>query len=384
MEKYTLCWATWSLIFMFNTSVFAQELETAWKFETSSRILASPVETDGTIYIGDTEGVFYAVDASSGKEMWKLETKGNIQAKALVVEGNVFFESANVFYLVKGSNGKELWKFDTGMEPHSFTYQEKKYNYKIDPFDDKRSVATLVDGTIYIGSGNGKLYGLDAKTGKIELSLNSDENSPIRSSPLVNNGLLFFGDWNGVVYSYDLEKKVYIWKKKTYRQKLYNTFGGVVSEFLEYDSLLFFGARNHMMNVLDVRTGEKEWTYTDAKGGWMIGDPVIFRDTLYIGGSDNFSMYAFQPNMGRPLWNQNGKKNIYTKPILTEKWLIYTAGNGYNWSDTGKLFLLNRTNGEVIHSVELPNGVFSSPILIDKKVFFGCYDGNLYCVRIKD
>ncbi|MEP1096498.1 MAG: PQQ-binding-like beta-propeller repeat protein [Cyclobacteriaceae bacterium] len=384
MEKNTLRLIFGCLILSLNFGTFAQTLETSWKFETSARVLASPIEKDGMVYVGDAAGVFYAIEVSTGKAMWKIETNGNIQAKALIVNDNVFFESANIFYLVKGSNGKEVWKFDTGMEPLSFTYKEKTYDYKIDPFDDKRSAATLSEGIIYIGSGNGTLYGLDAKTGKVSLSLKSDDDSPIRSSPLVSRGKLYFGDWNGVVYCYELKTEKLLWKKKTYRgEKPYGTFGGVVSEFVAHQDLLYFGARNYMLNVLLAETGEKEWTFTDPGRGWMIGDPVIYKDTLYVGGSDNFSMYAFHPAIGQPFWSQNGEKNIYTKPILTEKWLLYTGGNGYNWRDAGRLFMLNRKTGKEIDFFETPNGIFSSPLLVEKKVIFGCYDGNVYCVDIK-
>lgn len=384
MKKITIQFLVWSFFVLLASGINGQELALNWKFETSARVLASPVENNGLVYVGDIDGVFYAVDLKTGKEKWKKETDGNIQAKALIVGDNVFFESANVFYLVKGSNGKEVWKYETGMDPLSFTYKEKTYNYKIDPFDDVRSIPSLVDGVIYIGSGNGTAYGLKAQSGEVELEVSSDENSPIRSSPLVSDGKLYFGDWNGVVYCYDLASKDLLWKKKTYRKQLYGTFGGVVSEFVTYKDLLFFGARNHQMNVLDAKTGEKEWTYTDADGGWMIGSPVFYNDTLYIGGSDNFSMFAFEPLMGKPIWKQNGKKNIYTKPIVTEQWVLYTAGNSYNTRDIGKLFLLDRMSGEEIISYEVPNGTFSSPILVDNSVVFGCYDNNMYCVKVEE
>ena len=215
-------------------------------------------------------------------------------------------------------------------------------------------------------------------------SFQADNNAPIRSSPLVSNGILYFGDWEGYVYAYSLSNQALVWKKKTYRQaKPYGTFGGVVSEFLIYDDLLFFGARNFMLNVLDVATGQKVWTYTDAKKGWVIGDPVIFKDTLYIGGSDNYSMLAFDPKIGRPIWSQNGGKNIYTKPIVTAEWVIYTAGNGYNPKDTGVVFLLDRKGGEVLDKYELTNGSFSSPALVEDKIIFGCYDKNIYSLRIR-
>ncbi len=385
MKKNTIHLIIGSLILLINIPTHGQTLESLWKFEIGSRVLASPVEKDGTVYVGDVEGRFYAVDALSGKEKWKVDTKGNIQAKALIVGDKVFFESANVFYLLEQSNGKAVWKFDTGMKRFSFTNGELKLDYKIDPWDDKRSTATLVEGVIYVGSGNGTLYGLDAKSGKVRLSINSEENSPIRSSPLVSNSRLYFGDWNGVVYCYDLKKSDFVWKKKTYSwKKPYGTYGGVVSEFIAHQGRLYFGARNFMLNILDLNTGEKEWTYTDSGGGWIVGDPVMFKDTLYIGGSDNFSMYAFHPVIGKNFWKQTQDRNIYTKPVLTEDWLIYTAGNAYNLRDIGKLFLLNRKTGDVINSLELPNGVFSSPILVGENIYFGCYDGNLYCVKVKE
>ncbi|WP_420576552.1 PQQ-binding-like beta-propeller repeat protein [Ekhidna sp.] len=364
--------------------IAAQELQSNWEFKTTGRVLATPLINNENIFVGDENGVFFCLDLASGTEKWRMETRGNIQAKATWVEGNIFFESANVFYLVDAKNGNLIWKLDSGMNPFIFKYQDHEWPYKIDPFDDKRSIATYDDGLIYVGCGNGKVYAIDASGGVVQKTYPTDKNAPVRSSPFVYQNRLYFGDWYGMVYCYSLDSNELIWKKKTYRgEKPYGTFGGVVSEFIQYEGLLFFGARNYMLNVLDIKTGEKEWTYTDAKKGWVIGDPVIYSDTLYIGGSDNYSMLAFDPVIGRPIWSQNGGKNIYTKPVVTEDWLIYTAGNGYDPNDNGVLFLLNRSNGEVIDQYELPMGSFSSPALQNNQVIFGCYDGNIYSVKIE-
>lgn len=361
----------------------AQLLTLDWTFSTKEKVLASPVTSKSVIYLGSQNGIFYALDLGSGKEIWHFETGGNIQSKALLLDKAVFFESANIFYLLDTETGSEIWRYDTQMTPFNFRYKEQEWPYKIDPFDDKRSSAIWHEGVIYVGSGNGQLYGFDAKTGKLVLELSAEEKAPIRSTPLINNGRLYFGDWNGLVYCYLLDEERMRWKKKTYRgEKPYETFGGVVSEFVSYKGLLYLGARNPMMNILLEETGEKEWTYTDGEGGWMIGDPVIYRDTLYIGGSDNLSMYAFGTETGKPLWRHNGGKNIYTKPIVTEDWLIYSCGNGYNPNDTGKIYVLDRITGKEIGSYETSNGIFSSPILMGNKIVFGCYDGNIYSVKI--
>lgn len=374
----------WLSTLCIAANLYAQELTLNWTFDTSDKVLAGPMIQNGTIFIGDQKGVFYSIDLTSGKENWRLETGGNIQAKATMIDNQVFFESANVFYLVNAKNGNKIWSFDPEMDPFVFKYQDREWPYKIDPFDDKRSVATYTDGIIYVGSGDGNVYGLNIKSGQVEKKYTAIENAPVRSSPFIQNGHLYFGDWEGLVYCYSLTSNELIWQKKTYRgDKPYGTFGGIVSEFLPYDGLLFFGARNYMLNVLDINSGEKEWTYTDVRKGWIIGDPVIFNDTLYIGGSDNYSMLAFDPKIGRPIWSQNGGKNIYTRPVVTEDWVIYTAGNGYNPADPGALFLLNRQTGAVIDIYEVPKGTFSSPTLVEDLLVFGCYDSKIYCLKVE-
>ncbi len=46
----------------------------AWSFQTSAPLVASPAISDGLIYIGSLDSVFYALDAKSGKERWQFRT----------------------------------------------------------------------------------------------------------------------------------------------------------------------------------------------------------------------------------------------------------------------------------------------------------------------
>ncbi|MEQ9424679.1 MAG: PQQ-binding-like beta-propeller repeat protein [Cyclobacteriaceae bacterium] len=364
-------------------TVDAQSLIESWTFDTGDKVLASPVVDDTFIYVGSQNGNFYSLNAKDGSFHWKYETSGIIQAAALLTERLVFFESANIFYALDKMEGKLVWKFDTGMTPLNFEYEGVTHSYKIDFWDDKRSVGVADGNLIYVGSGNGTLYVFDQASGIVVKQYQSDDNSPIRSTPLIDGNIVYFGDWNGVVYAYNRESDELKWKKKTYRyDRPYPSFGGVVSSFVRHNDLLLFGARNHIMNVLYAETGEKEWTYIDPKGGWMVGDPVVYNDTLYIGGSDNLSMYAFRPKWGRYLWQHNGGLNIYTRPIVTDQHIIYSAGNGYKWTDPGAVYVLNRMTGEEITKFETPNAVFSSPIKLNDQIIFGCYDGKVYSLEL--
>lgn len=373
---------TCQLLLLFGAIISqAQELSTSWTYQTNEKVLASPVTDGHVVYIGSQNGVMYALRVSDGELQWSYATEGIIQAQALLTDKVLFFESANIFYALDPKDGRLIWKHDPEIKAEGFEYEGQEFPYKLDFWDDKRSMGTLSQNVIYIGGSDGHLYGFQEETGELVLDVSSDENSPIRSTPLVDNGVLYFGDWEGVVYAYDLGAGNFLWRKKTYRgDRLYPSFGGISASFLRYNELLIFGARNHQLNVLYAETGEKEWTYADPKGGWMIGDPVIFKDTLYIGGSDNFSMYALGPKWGRLLWQHNGGLNIYTRPVVTQEHVCYTAGNGYNWSDPGLVYVLRRSNGEELVKYETPRPVFSSPVLVEDKIIFGCYDGHVYAL----
>jgi polyvinyl alcohol dehydrogenase (cytochrome) len=45
-----------------------------WFFPTSGDVTATPAVVDGTVYVGDSTGAFYAINQSSGKEEWTFNT----------------------------------------------------------------------------------------------------------------------------------------------------------------------------------------------------------------------------------------------------------------------------------------------------------------------
>ncbi|NNF36513.1 MAG: PQQ-binding-like beta-propeller repeat protein [Saprospiraceae bacterium] len=354
-----------------------------WKLETNSKILGGPVNDDQNIYVGNEGGDFYSIDLKNGKINWKFETDGKVQAKALLINNIVFFESGNTYYALNKHEGALIWKYDLGKEAEKFTYSGVDYLYILDPYDDKHASAIVYDELIYTGTSHGEVLGFHINSGEVLFKITLSGNVPIRSTPLIQEGRIYIGDWNGVVYCYDIESKLLRWKKRTYRKKPYATFGGIASEFIIHKGKLFFGARNHMLNVLWTEDGQKEWTYTDPNGGWLISDPVVMNDTLYVGGSDNFSMLALDANDGRLLWTCTRKKNIYAKASVTTDWVIYGGGNSYDPKDTGELVILNRKDGNVLDVFQTSSSVFSAPLLIkNKSVIFGSNDGTIYSLSI--
>ena len=66
------------------------------------------------------------------------------------------------------------------------------------------SSASIVDGTVYVGSQLGELHAVDLETGKLRWKYNTGE--PIgESSPAVHDGIVFIGDLGGTIHAVDAE-----------------------------------------------------------------------------------------------------------------------------------------------------------------------------------
>ncbi|MEQ9301029.1 MAG: PQQ-binding-like beta-propeller repeat protein [Cyclobacteriaceae bacterium] len=360
----------------------AQNLQLVWKYELGGEIIAAPVVLDDKVYIGSQNGIFCALDVD-GKELWRFETDGSIQASALIVDGKIFFESGNIFYLLTVASGKLIWQYDPQLEEEKYSHEGEQHRFKLDPFDDIRSKATYANGIIYIGGVDGTVFGLSIVDGRPVVKIASDDPAPIRSSPLIEENRLYYGDWAGVMYCNDVEEGSFLWSRKMFDfPQPYPTFGGIVSSFWIHDDLLFFGARNYTLNGVNKVTGELIWSYTDPEEGWIVGDPIVHNDTLYIGGSDNFSLFSIEPNSGHIFWQAAGTKNIITKPLIIEEYIVYTEGNWYQPSDKGAVVLADRSNGKQLNRYYTKKAVFSSPASIGSGVVVGCHDGFIYNLSI--
>jgi polyvinyl alcohol dehydrogenase (cytochrome) len=91
-----------------------------------------------------------------------------------------------------------------------------KWAFGLDGDISAYSQPTVVDGTIFLGSGAGMIYALDASSGC--LKWNYQAGGPVRealaTAPLGKNHALLFGDLSGTVYALEAETGHLLWKKR--------------------------------------------------------------------------------------------------------------------------------------------------------------------------
>jgi outer membrane protein assembly factor BamB len=85
-----------------------------WRFRTNGPVFSSPALRGNLVYAGSADGYLYAVNTQSGKEKWKFKTEKPIIGSPVVHQTNVYFGSTDEkLYCVDAESGKEKWHFKT-------------------------------------------------------------------------------------------------------------------------------------------------------------------------------------------------------------------------------------------------------------------------------
>jgi outer membrane protein assembly factor BamB len=387
-----------------------------WRFKTGAAILSTPAVADGTVYVGGNDHFLYAVSAVDGTARWKFETQGRVTSSPAVDRGRVYFGSFDGnFYALDAATGKERWKFAFESE-HRFTARhihgaEPAGESMPDPFDFYLSSPAVVQGVVYVGSGDGNVYALDAGSGALRWKFHTG--NVVHASPAVANGTVYIGSWDSWFYALDAATGKERWRFKTGEDGKISNQVGIQSSALIADGVVYFGCRDSNLYALDAATGAKKWVFGN-KGSWVISTPIALDGTLYFVTSDSGLFHAVDAKTGAPRYSLDfhhwptfsspavagrmlyvGSHDGTLKAIDLDKhasaWTFRTDGANAN----GPRY--TKKNGEPNYEVVFTDffyddlivgvwkmmsvgAVLSSPAVDGATVYFGSADGNLHAI----
>ncbi len=151
-------------------SAVPPKLAPSWRSELGGRLTA-PVAAGGRVYVASCDAhTVYALDADTGKHVWKHVAGGRVDSPPTVHDGLVLFGSADGrVYCLRAADGALVWRFLAAPA-----------DCRIGSFDQIESVwpvhgSVLVrDGVAYVTAGRSmyldggiRVYGLDPPTGKL-------------------------------------------------------------------------------------------------------------------------------------------------------------------------------------------------------------------------
>jgi hypothetical protein len=84
-----------------------------WAVPTGAGLSTAPLVANGVVYIGSRDGIFYALNATTGAELWSHTTEGPIETSAALSEDGsvVLFGSEDMHaYALNSWTGQLLWR----------------------------------------------------------------------------------------------------------------------------------------------------------------------------------------------------------------------------------------------------------------------------------
>jgi len=352
-----------------------------WQFKTADEVFASPAVIGGVVYIGSADTNFYAIDAQTGLEKWYFRTGGAIRSSAAVVDGTVYFSSRDaLLYALRAADGTEVWRRSLGLPSQMNS---------VDDWDYFDSSPTVVDGVIYIGSGDGQLYAVDAATGQTNWTFKT--NNKIRSSPAVVGGRVFFGNLDGYAYAVDATTGTNLWKFKTSGNPNFPA-GQVFHSLTVSKGVVYFGCRDSALYAVNAVWGTQRWRTFVLNGvSWTFNTPAVWKDLVLAGTSIPGYLFALNITNGAVKWQCPTPSSLqeYSSPAIVDDIAYFGVGDALSTCTTvahprptpAYLVAVNLTTGTEKWRFRVSGHVYSSPAVVDGTIYFGSLDGNVYAVH---
>jgi len=338
----------------------------SWKYNAGSAIRSTPVTDINNIYFGTEKGDFFCVDRATAKTIWKFSAPFPIHSSPAIQNKLVFFSDAKqTLYALSASTGKVNWQVSLGVN--------KIYDWKFDFF---WSSPTISGDSLFIGSGDGNLYAVSAATGKIYWRFSATAH--IRCAPAVFYGMVYFGDMNGYFYAVNSRTGKLEWKYETNGVKFVNdSFGydrkGILAAPVITGNNIVFGARDGFMYNLDPKNGRSNWIF-DYHITWVVSSVATDGKIVYAGTSDGKYVNAIDLQTGKELW-RSPTNIVWSSPLLINSKLYVGGYDGF-------LYCINKNTGAKMNTPLFTAGrVQSSPVLAGKQLFIGSDDGNMYALQ---
>jgi outer membrane protein assembly factor BamB len=302
------------------------------------------------------------MNKTTGKLIWQYNTGFSINSSAASQNGKIFFsDNKQTVYALKEATGQLIWKFDLA--------NKQAYPWR---FDYYYSSPTPYENKLIIGGDDGYLYMLNQNDGKLVWKFKSK--GIIRSSAAVFDNTIVVGDMDGTLYALDIKNGNQKWNFKTVGDSLNNkNFGfdrkAILSSPVISQNKILFGCRDGFLYCLDA-SGKLLWKM-DHRVSWVISTVAVKDSIIVTGTSDGRFVQAVNLNTGKQIWKTQTNTLHWSSPIVVNN-RVYIGGFD------GNEYCFDLLTGKVISKFQTGGMILSSAVFDDDHLYLGSDDGCLY------
>jgi outer membrane protein assembly factor BamB len=273
-----------------------------WSRGVQTLIEFPAVVSDGVAYIGNLRGIVYAISMRGGGIVWRHQIPGGKMAASPAVVGPnlvVHGMEGNVWVFDRAT-GRQVWRYHVG--------------------------------------------------------------SPIESSPVVRDGVDYFGAWNGNVYAVDLRARKLRW---THRAGYKITSSAALA-----GGTLYIGDYGGRLWALATANGHPRWSA--SVNGRIYGTPAVANGRVFVPSSTGGTMTAFTTG-GRRLWSVGTGAYVYSSAAV---W----GGRVFFGSYNGRFYSVSARTGRVLWTVSTGGPISGAAVVVAGIAYAGSFSGQIFGV----
>jgi outer membrane protein assembly factor BamB len=272
--------------------------------------------------------------------IWSRGMAGLLEFPAVVSNGVAFVANSwGSVRAVSMANGALVWRHDI-------------------PRGKMASSPAVWRDDVIVHGMDGTVWVLDRHSGR--LIWRRWVGSPIESSPVVRNGVDYFGAWNGAVYALDLRTRRFRW--------VHPAGAKITSSAAVRGGTVYIGNYGGRLLALTTRSGRLR--FSAAVNGRIYGTPAVAVGRVFVPSSDGNSLTAFS-RTGARLWMIRAGGYVYSSPAV---W----AGRVYFGSYDGGLYCVSARTGRILWRYSSGRAISAAPAVVARIVYFSNFRHRIY------
>ncbi|MGC4103538.1 beta-alanine-activating enzyme beta-propeller domain-containing protein [Ferruginibacter sp.] len=212
--------------------------------------------------------------------------------------------------------------------------------------------------------------------------------APVRSTPLVNGDVVYFGNTKGDFFALDKKGGGMRWH--------FHSGAAINSSAACQGGVVFFSNNEQSLFALDQNTGTLKWKFKMGaklpypwRFDYYFSSPTLVDDKIII-GSDDGNLYMLEQSTGKEIWKFKSKGLVRGTASIYKDAVLFgdTEGNIYALDiKTGAQKWDHKIIGEPLQLDTLGfdrKAILAAPVIANDKMIVGARDGFLYCLDAND
>ena len=298
------------------------------KIEKKSEPILFFGKSDNKLIVADNLANYYAIDLLTGNLLWKKNNKATFNSQIKIYENKIYvIDFMDVLRCFSLEDGSEIWSVTT---ENTFIKSDKKLSIAIK------------DQKVIFNNSMGDISAVDINTGELlwqiptQSSLLYENSFSFKTSDIVidKNSVIFSNNRNRL-FSIDLLTGLTNWHKE-----IDSNIRPVITQ-----GLIFTITNNGFLIILDQKTGK------------IIRKTNIFNQTVKT--KNNSKIKKIGTNIMK--FSKNDKIGAIGFAVGLK--------NIYLTVDSGKMLIIDISNGRTKSSIKIDNGIISAPFVLNNNLY---------------